>query len=100
MPQYRLAQKADHGLLNIASYGIEQCWAERSRRYDSKLKERFDERAEQPERYPLVEHIRKGYRRSVYGVPSIYYRIDGETWKSYGCQAGKIPQGVWNGVLP
>ena len=62
--------------LNIALYGIEQFGAEQSRRYYNKLKQRFYELAEQPERYPLVEHIRKGYRRSVCGVHSIYYRID------------------------
>ena len=76
MPKYRLTQKAEHDLLNIALYGIEQFGAEQSRRYYNKLQERFDKLAEQPERYPLVEHIRKGYRRSVCGVHSIYYRID------------------------
>jgi len=28
--------------------------------------------------YPDVDHIHKGYRRSVYGSHSIYYRIDPE----------------------
>ncbi len=76
MPKYRLTQKAEHDLLNIALYGIEQFGVERSRRYHNKLKERFDKLAEQPELYPLVEHVRKGYRRSVCGVHSIYFRID------------------------
>ena len=76
MPKYRLTQKAEHDLLNIALYGIGQFGVDRSRRYYDKPEERFDELAERPERYPLVEHIRKGYRRSVCGVHSIYYRID------------------------
>lgn len=76
MPKYRLTQQAEHDLLSIALYGIEQFGAERFRRYYNKLQERFDKLAEQPELYPLVEHIRKGYRRSVCGVHSIYYRID------------------------
>jgi toxin ParE1/3/4 len=29
--------------------------------------------------YPAVDDIREGYRRSVCGVDSIYYRIEGET---------------------
>jgi toxin ParE1/3/4 len=29
--------------------------------------------------YQAVEFIRKGYRRSVCGVDSIYYRIEGDT---------------------
>ncbi len=28
--------------------------------------------------YPAVDHIRVGYRRSVCGAHSIYYRIEGE----------------------
>lgn len=31
--------------------------------------------AEQPHLYPAVDHIRPGYRRSVCGVHSIYYRV-------------------------
>ena len=79
MPKYRLTQKAENDLLNIASYGIEQFGVERSRQYYNKLKQRFDKLAEQPELYPLVEHVRKGYRRSICGVHSIYYRIDQES---------------------
>ena len=79
MPKYRLTRKAENDLLSIASYGIEQFGVERSRQYYNKLKQRFDKLAEQPELYPLVEHIRKGYRRSVCGVHSIYYRIDQES---------------------
>ncbi len=79
MPKYRLTQKAEHDLLNIASYGIEQFGVERSRQYYNKLKQHFDKLAEQPELYPLVEHVRKGYRRSICGVHSIYYRIDQES---------------------
>jgi toxin ParE1/3/4 len=29
--------------------------------------------------YPAVDDISEGYRRSVCGVDSIYYRIEGET---------------------
>ena len=76
MSKYRLTQQAEHDLLNIALYGIEQFGIEQSRRYYDKLKQHFDKLAEQPELYPLVGHIRKGYRRSVCGVHSIYYRID------------------------
>ena len=34
--------------------------------------------AKTPLLYPSVDHIRKGYRRSVCGVHSIYYRIQEE----------------------
>lgn len=51
MPKYRLTQKAEHDLLNIALYGIEQFGVEQSRQYYNKLIQRFDGLAEQPERY-------------------------------------------------
>ena len=43
--------------------------------YDA-LQSRFDEIAGNPLLYPVVDHIRKGYRRSVCGSHSIYYRVD------------------------
>ncbi|GJL83072.1 MAG: hypothetical protein DHS20C01_27060 [marine bacterium B5-7] len=41
--------------------------------------ERFEQLAEKPLLYQAVDEYRKGYRRSVCGVDSIYYRIDGDT---------------------
>jgi toxin ParE1/3/4 len=35
--------------------------------------------ARSPLRYPKVDHIRQGYRRCVFEVHSIYYRIEGDT---------------------
>lgn len=37
--------------------------------------------ADQPLLYPAVDHLREGYRRSVCGVHSIFYRIDGKNVK-------------------
>lgn len=46
-------------------------------RYYEKLIQRFDDIAEFPCKYPAVDHIRAGYRRSVCGADSIYYRVGG-----------------------
>jgi toxin ParE1/3/4 len=43
--------------------------------YDGLLA-RFDKIAESPQLWPAVDHIRAGYRRSVYVAHSIYYRIE------------------------
>jgi len=43
-------------------------------RYYDCLIERFEEIAEHPRMYQAVNAIRPGYRRSVYGVHSVYYR--------------------------
>lgn len=78
MPRYQLTGKAKDDLLTIALYGIARFGTEQFRRYIDKLKRRFEELAERPKQYPMVQHIRKGYRRSVCGVHSIYYRIEEE----------------------
>ena len=47
--------------------------------YQRAFHERFEAIAASPLRYPAVDHIREGYRRSVLGSDSIYFRIGGET---------------------
>lgn len=42
------------------------------------LERRFEELAENPTMYAEVNEIRQGYRRSVCGVHSIYYRVAGD----------------------
>ena len=78
VPDYRLAEAAKEDLIVIAQYGDEHFDIAQSNRYRDQLRNRFSLLAEQPFLYPEVDHIRNGYRRSVCGVHSIYYRIDGE----------------------
>jgi toxin ParE1/3/4 len=78
MPDYRLSEAAKADLIVIAQYGDEHFGIVQSDRYRDKLKKRFAVIAKTPLLYPAVDHIRKGYRRSVCGVHSIYYRIDSE----------------------
>ena len=44
--------------------------------YYDQFIQRFEELKDQPLIYQTVDYIRVGYRRSVCGVHSIYYRID------------------------
>ena len=76
MPDYRLTQAAEKDLLGIAVYGDENFGVAQSDRYRDQPKQRFSALAAEPLRYPGVPHIHAGYRRSVCGVHSIYYRID------------------------
>lgn len=76
MARYRLSRLAAEDLLGIATYGLERFGLEQSLKYRDSLKEQFERIAQNPDRYPPVNHIRKGYRRSVFGVHSIYYRVD------------------------
>lgn len=75
--RYRLTRAAMRDLVEIARYGDENFGVEQSDRYRDKLKDRFELIAERPLLYPTVNYIREGYRRSVCGSHSIYFRIEG-----------------------
>ena len=79
MPGYRLSEKAEEDLSRFYEYGILHYGQDRADRYYDGLIERFEELTENPRLWPAVDHIRSGYRRSVYGRHSIYYRIDPDT---------------------
>jgi len=77
MAHYRLSGAAGRAFAQIFDYGIDEYGLKRATDYQNKLKQRFSELAETPLLYPAIDHIRAGYRRSVCGVHSIYYRIEG-----------------------
>ncbi len=75
MGRYELTKAAAEDFENMFEYGIDTFGLDQALKYHNGMKQRFDELAEQPKLYPAVDHIRTGYRRSVYGSHSIYYRI-------------------------
>jgi len=78
MKKYIVTQAAKRDLMAIAQYGDENYGIEKSDQYRDKLEQRFVSMAEQPYLYPAVDHIHDGYRRSVFGAHSIYYKIEGQ----------------------
>jgi toxin ParE1/3/4 len=78
MASYRLSPNAKDDLERIWFYGFEHWGVTEADRYIEAFYQRFAELAEQPLLYRAVDDIREGYRRSVCGRDSIYYRIDGE----------------------
>lgn len=79
MAAYSLSQLAEEDIRRLYRYGIESFGLVQADSYFDGLFARFDAIAESPMLYPQVDHIRPGYRRSVYGVHSIYYRAAGAT---------------------
>ena len=75
MPKYYLSKLAEEDLTEIARYGDENFGVIQSDKYRDQLKQRFLVIAEKPKLFPAVDHIRIGYRRSVIGSHTIYYRI-------------------------
>ena len=79
MGTYRLSEHAKEDLRRIYRRGLREYGEAQADEYYNALFDRFEQIAEQPFLYPAVDDIREGYRRSVCGVDSIYYRIAGDT---------------------
>ena len=77
--RYRLSKEAEADLIRIHQWGVRTHGEAQADAYYYRLFERFEQLAEHPLLYAAVDGIRKGYRRSVCGADSIYYRIKGET---------------------
>ena len=75
MALYRLSDAARLDLMDIAAYGDQNWGRSQSDSYRERLKQRFELLANEPMLYQAVDHIQEGYRRSVCGAHSIYYRV-------------------------
>lgn len=78
MKGYRLTVAAQIDLDQLLDQGISDYGVEAAIDYYDKLEQRFEELVERPFSYPAVNEIRVGYRLTVCGVHSVYYRIDEE----------------------
>jgi toxin ParE1/3/4 len=79
MGNYKLTEDAKNDLRSIYRYGVKEFGETQADLYYDTLFRRFEQIAEQPYLYQAVDHIRKGYRRSVCGVDSIFYRVVDDT---------------------
>lgn len=79
MTRYKLSNEAKADLARIYWHGVKRFGIPQADQYLDALIRRFDEISETPLKYQAVEHIREGYRRSVCGVDTIYYRVENET---------------------
>lgn len=79
MAKFRLSQGAKEDLIRIHRYGVYAFGEALADRYFYAFFEQFELIAKQPYSYQAVDYIRKGYRRCVCGVDSIYYRIKEDT---------------------
>lgn len=78
MASYRISPNAEADLERIWLYGLDHWGLEAADSYHCAFFHHFQELAEQPLLYAASD-IREGYRRSVCGNESVFYRIDGET---------------------
>lgn len=78
MTRYRISREARMDLARIYWHGVERFGERQAERYYEAMIQRFGDIGDAPYQYPAVDHIRQGYRRSVCGTDSIYYRVTGE----------------------
>ena len=78
MAKYRLSSAADQDFEQLFDYGIDNFGLARAKAYVDGLIIQFQSIAENPWHYQSVDHIRKGYRRSVYEKHAIYYVVSND----------------------
>ena len=75
MAEYKLKDAAKADLKRIYQRGYERYGEIQADEYYYAFFLRFEAIAENPYLYPAVDHIKSGYRRSVCGADSVYYRV-------------------------
>jgi len=79
MGNYKLTSYAEEDLWQIYHWGVRTHGQAQADIFYNAIFDRFEKIAEQPNLYQAVDYIHEGYRRSVFGKHSIYYRIRGGT---------------------
>ena len=79
MVSYRLSNEAKKDLIRIHHYGVEKYGITQADKYFNAFFEHFEIIAQRPFSFESVDYIKDGYRRSVCGVDSIYFRIVNDT---------------------
>ena len=75
MGSYKLTEDAQADLIRIHQHGVRVHGEVQADRYYAVFFDRFEQLAEQPYLYQAADEIRKGYRQSVCGTDTIYYRV-------------------------
>lgn len=73
---WRLSENAKKDLIRIHQYGVYRFGEVQADKYFFAFFEQFKLIQKNPYLFPSVDYIKKGYRRSLCGVDSIYYRIN------------------------
>lgn len=74
--KYRVSNEAKQDLIRIHRYGVEKFGQKQADYYFEKFFDYFEKIIERPYSFESVDHIKKGYRRCVCGVDTIYFRVN------------------------
>jgi toxin ParE1/3/4 len=78
MYNYKLSNAAKEDLIRIYAYGLHTFGMKQADKYFYGFFDYFDLICKNPFFFSQVDNIKPGYRRCVYEVDSIYYRIENE----------------------
>ena len=78
MARYRLSDKARFDLYRLYKFGVRTFGLQQADSYFDGIINRLQELAHNPKLYPKVDYVRKDYRRSVFGIHSIYYLVSND----------------------
>ncbi len=79
MNKYRLSNVAKDDLIRIHQYGVKNFGVKQADNYFETFFICFDLIAERTFAFESVDYIKKGYKRCVCGVDTIYFRINENT---------------------
>ncbi|MDC0339231.1 type II toxin-antitoxin system RelE/ParE family toxin [Flavobacteriales bacterium] len=78
MTKYKLSNDAKEDLIRIHHYGVRKFGLNQADKYFDSFFSQFDIITQRPFSFESVDYIKTGYRRSVCGSDSIYFRVNGE----------------------
>ena len=76
MAKYKLTNEAKNDLIRIHHYGVEKFGMTQADKYFESFFEYFYIIAERPFSFESVDYIKKGYRRCVCGVDSVFFKVN------------------------
>lgn len=94
MGNYKLSKDAQADLIRIHQHGVRVHGEAQADEYYFAFFTRFEQISEQPFLYQGCDNIRKGYRQSICGVDTIYYRVKGDTVEIMNI-LGRQNRGEW-----
>lgn len=95
MANYKISPEARDDLKRIWFYGLDNFGEKAADKYRDRFIAHFQVLAENPYLYPATD-TRKGYRRSICGNDSVYYRVIGEDVEVIAI-IGRQDTGAWLG---
>ena len=76
MDNYKLSNVAKDDLIRIHHYGVEKFGMKQADKYYDSFFKCFENIAQRPFSFESVNYIKEGYRRSVCGSDSIYFKVN------------------------